>query len=411
MLDREWIHALIFACCVAVFIPKKITKSVLTKGLGVAAVMCSVLAPSALGSTVGLYSWEHTIWRDPSSRFFTFFESPEGRTFRDGDLYVNVADHVFPRDIPDLDKLLQFMQRIRSLGNRQIIYVTYGDKNGASTKAFAEPSIFVDAFFAWITSLSPDVIQSILPIGISFDCERFPSHIVKDTLLYAQAVKLRYLDSHFSSSPESLSIQWVIEGKLDPFVSDAVMRFADSALMMVYRNYLLFSPSDPGGRSGLANRLRNYFLIHQCPGCLLDDYASSNYRAKISIMVEASCVVDDECSLVSFCAKNRIADFEAAGSPAATSPVDYLVSTLQGLERFIDSALSPTQRNRLFASPNSLFVIHNFEWFSCYFQNESLSFNPQLCLRFPDAANSCRGDDRIIIQPPPRIATTTIGSS
>jgi len=360
-----------------------------------------LLATCVTGLPVGLYSWDHSVWRNPDSRFISFLESSKGSDFRQGDIYVNVADHVFPRDIPDLHRLLEFMQRIRLLENSQVIYVTYGDKNGADSRAFGEPSIFVDAFFDWIASLSPEIVHSIAPLGISFDCERFPPEIVRDTLLYAQAVKLRYLESHFDSRPESLSIQWVVEGKLNPFVTDAVMRFADSALMMVYRNYLLFSPSDPVGYTGLSSRLRDYFLTQQCPGCMLDEYAQSNYNAKISIMVEASCVVDDVCPLVSFCAKDRETDFITGGVPSATNPVEYLVSTLQGLERVISSDydFTPEQRSRLFADRNSLFVIHNFEWFSCYFRDPHIAFNPRMCENYPQAAEECRGDGTFIIRP------------
>ena len=364
-----------------------------------AVVLLPFLITSVVGLPVGLYSWDHSVWRNPDSRFVSFLESEKGTDFLQGDIYVNIADHVFPRDIPDLHRLLEFMQRIRSLGNKQVIYVTYGDKNGADSGAFAEPSFFVDAFFDWVDSLSPETVQSIVPLGISFDCERFPPQVVRDTLLYAQAVKLRYLESHFDSKRESLSIQWVVEGQLNPTVTDTVMRYADSALMMVYRNYLFFSPSDPAGHSGLSSRLRDYFLKKQCAKCMQDEYASAHYHAKISIMVEASCVVDDICPLVSFCAKHTENDFITAGAPAASNPVDYLVSTLQGLERviFSDYEFTPDQRTRLFADRKSLFVIHNFEWFSCYFGDADVAFNPELCAKYTQAANECRGDGSPII--------------
>ena len=332
------------------------------------------------------------MWRDSPSRLLSFLGSPKGLQFNAGDIYVNVADHVFPREIPDLDRLLAFMRRQRETGNNQTIYVTYGDKNGADSRAYAGPAIFIDAFFDWVTSLSPETLQDIVPLGISFDCERFPPSIVKDTLLYAQAIKLRYLESHFASRPESLSIQWVVEGYLSPSATDAVMRFADSALMMVYRNYLLFSPSDVEGRTGLSARLRDYFLTHQCTGCMSDEYAEANYRAKISIMVEASCVVDDTCSIVSFCAKDRPSDFVSSGSLSATNPVEYILGTLEGLDRIINSDFNftPQQRRRLFAERNSLYVIHNFEWFSCYFRDDEIAFNRDLCANYPRAAEHCR---------------------
>ena len=393
------LHVLIFAYFALVLFKSKPEKTITAFSRLTTIKVLPFLITGAVGFPVGLYSWDHSVWRDPDSRFISFLESSKGSDFIEGDIYVNIADHVFPRDIPDLHRLLEFMQRIRSLGNRQIIYVTYGDKNGADSGAFAEPSFFVDAFFDWVTSLTPETVQSIVPLGISFDCERFPAEVVRDTLLYAQAVKLRYLDSHFGSKRESLSIQWVVEGKLNPRVTDAVMRFADSALMMVYRNYLFFSPSDPAGYSGLSTRLRDYFLTQQCAGCMQDEFATANYHAKISIMVEASCEVDDICPLVSFCAKHTESDFITSGSPASSNPVEYLVSTLQGLERIIfsDREFTPDQRNRLFADRKSLFVIHNFEWFSCYFGDSDIAFKPALCAKYARAATECRGDGTPII--------------
>jgi hypothetical protein len=269
---------------------------------------------------------------------------------------------------------------VRGYGNKGVIYLTYGDTDGARNGAQMGPILFATSFFAWAESLTPEDAQSVAPIGLSFDCERFSPDAVELVLLTLRRKKDEYCQSHFGGDTNRLMVQWVIDGNPDAGTTDMIMRHADSALMLSYRNYVGQNPPlDNRGGDDLLHRLRYFMLKVQCPRCLDDDYARANYRAKISIMVEAGCDIMSSCATVSFCAYT-----------GPRNPAEHLVSMLALMEAYIHRIVSKEQRDRLFASRSSLFAVHHFEWFSCYFQNPDISFNPKQCQRYPALSRQCR---------------------
>lgn len=343
---------------------------------------------SQVGSSfpIGSYSWHHSIWRMSPSHMVSYMQHPRSSHYATGDLFVNVADFHHPDYVPMRDTIIGFLSSVRTNGNTATIYLTYGDGNGVKHQALDRPFIFIHKVFEVMLSFAPAELQAVAPLGISFACENFPPDIIQATLFAARLAKASLVASHFGGNTESFKIQWVIEGRPTEAVADVVMRNADSALMMVYRNYLGSSPLDAEGHDDIVMRLRGYMLERQCPKCLDDEYARANYVAKISIMTEAACSVAHACSTVSFCA------FDGTAWNDGQDPVEYVVSTLSRLNDALESGavITREQRERLFASSQSLFVMHDWEWFTCYFRDDALAFSSQLCSRYLEAAHSCR---------------------
>lgn len=118
-------------------------------------------------------------------------------------------------------------------------------------------------------------------------------------------------------------------------------------LCRLYRNYMqssIFSAD-----SNILSRA-SYFLKDQCTHCLDDAFASANYKAKITIMVEGSCSPADYCAKISFCAHD---------SPAEGAT--YMWNTLQQLESgmFSSGLITSGQFNRLF-NPLTTFAVHDW---------------------------------------------------
>jgi hypothetical protein len=153
---------------------------------------------------------------------------------------------------------------------------------------------FTQTFFEWSETIPLEVAITLGAIGLSFDGEKMPAASTESCLIKAQTLKAQ------SSFPAGrLLIQHTIEGKRNPDGTDFVMKHADSALVMIYRNYMT-SPT-MSESSNILGRAK-FFLTEQCVYCLDDAYAAANYQAKITMMVEASCGPMNYCAKLSFCA-------------------------------------------------------------------------------------------------------------
>jgi hypothetical protein len=230
---------------------------------------------------------------------------------------------------------------------------------------------FVDTFFQWVGTITADVAATLGTIGLSFDVEHMPAASTKSALQKAQSLK-----SSTNFAPGKLLIQHTMEGKPNPDGTDYVMKYADSALVMLYRNYMespIFKPD-----SNILSRAQ-YFLQDQCVYCLDDAYAAANYKAKLTIMVEASCSPSDYCAKISFCAH------DAAGEGAT-----YMWNTLQDLESGMLSSglVTPAQFSRLF-NPLTTFAVHDWSWFRCY-EPLTASSSTSQCKNYMSAAETCR---------------------
>ncbi len=318
------------------------------------------VAPESLDQaceSIGVYSWDQKNWRDSDSKLLQHLASRKTC----GDVYVNFADYSNARDLRDADKLVDFLKRARVLmGSSRVLYVTYGDVTERDVVAVED---FVDTFFELVSGMSSEEAKAVKPLGVSFDIEHFPATVYERVLVKAQQLKAQVVERW---GPENLLIQCTIEGEYKPVDTDIIMKHADRALMMVYRNSV----------DKFIDRLK-WFLTEQCERCLDDNYATEHYRAKISIMVETACRVGQSCSYISFCAIDD------------PNPVNYLVSTLKQAEQKMTSSglITEEQKQRLFTG-EALFVAHDFEWFQCFF-NDSSNRN-SLCDDFRVWRDNCK---------------------
>ena len=325
------------------------------------------------GKKIGAYVWGHQHWRNPQSAFLQHLTGNNSRNFTCGDIFINVADYSSAESISGKEFLLPFLINVRRSGNRGVIWLTYGDVVKRDVVACRK---FVDTFYDWLLSVPVEWLDVIKPIGLSFDIEHFPNGAIEETLIYAQR---RKNDVSPKLLPDGFFIQCTIEGQPKPVDTDIVMRHADRALMMAYRNYLT-KPSDPSGmNNGMMRRLQ-YMFKDQCTRCLDDEYAVRNYRAKITIMVETSCKLGVSCNYVSFCA---IDDKRPSGG------VDYLVDHLDQIDsKLVSSGLmTKEQRNRLISS-SSPFAVHDWDWFQCFYQDSNDTND--LCKNYSSYATTCR---------------------
>ena len=321
------------------------------------------------GRRIGVYSWDTLSWR--TKALSDHLSKPNVLKYTCGDVYINVADYSCSDTIHNKGAIIPFIQDVRKAGNRAVIWLTYGDVTERNTTACMQ---FIDTFFNWIDTIAD--VQSMIPIGVSFDIEHFPAMAVEALLLKAQTRKSLVI-SKFGVN--GLLVQCLIEGEYRPVETDIIMKLADRALMMAYRNYMT-SPSDPSGmRNGLMKRME-FMFKEQCALCLDDQYAKQNYRANISIMFETSCKLGVSCDYISFCAYD---------SSSSTGGIEYIADTIDK----VDSALVSTglmtadQKQRLMdhASP---YVLHHWEWAQCFYHDPNDSNH--LCRNFHIFAKDCR---------------------
>ena len=329
--------------------------------------------PECNGKKVGVYVWGHQHWNSPNSTFMLHLTGANARKFTCGDIFINVADYSSAESISGRGFLLPFLINARRAGNRAVIWLTYGDIAKRDVVACRK---FVDTFYEWLLSIPVEWLDVIKPIGLSFDIEHFPNGAIEEILIYAQRRKNEVSPKLL---PDGFFIQCMIEGQPKPLDTDIVMRHADRALMMAYRNYLT-KPTDPTGMdNGMMRRLQ-YMFKDQCTRCLDDEYAVRNYKAKITIMVETSCNLGASCGYVSFCAAD-------ANRPAGG--VEYLVDHLDQIDsKLVSSGLmTKDQRNRLISS-TSPFAVHDWDWFQCFYQDSNDTNH--LCKNYSTYAAACR---------------------
>ena len=326
------------------------------------------------GRKIGTYAWSQAYWRGNDTTLLNFLDSDLGREWACGDLSINVADYSNPDSIHDSGMLVTFIQeyRLRVRDPTTVVWITYGD---VVEKSGAKMLTFTRTFFKWVSAIPTDVAVSMGTIGISYDVEHLDPQDTKDALVLAQQLRQ---NTNFPVG--SLLIQHTIEGDPNVVGTDYVMRYADSALAMVYRNYM----HDPTGKyqddSNILNRLM-WMLTEQCVNCLNDEYAKDNYKAKITIMVEAACKMGASCGKISFCAFD-----------GSTQGAYYMADILDQLSSQLISAgkLTQSQYNRLISS-STPYSGHNWEWYRCYVPFSSV-FQYDWCASYHQYASSCRSE-------------------
>lgn len=326
---------------------------------------------SCTGRKIGTYAWSQAYWRGNDDSLITFLDSSAGRAWACGDLSINVADYTNPDQIHDSDALVNFIQnyRIRVANPDTVVWLTYGDVVEKSAEKMIR---FTNTFFAWASSIPADIADSMGTIGISFDVEHIDPAATKTALQTAQQLR-----SQTKFKPGSILIQHTIEGDPNVAGTEYVMEYADSALAMVYRNYM----HDPSGKyqddSNLLNRLL-WMLTSQCSHCMDEAYVRANYRAKITVMVEAACKMGASCGKVSMCA------FDGANQGAI-----YMAGVLDQMEaELYPTKISESLRKALF-NEKTPYAVHNWEWYRC-FAPFSSSFSFESCSTYHQEAASCR---------------------
>ena len=352
------------------------------------------------GNNLGLYTWGYEVWNNTQSPAIEFLTNPASTDYSCGDIWINVADYSAPNYIRDEYALVPFIRNVRATGNRATVLLVYGDVNVGKNGAPNGPSEFADTFFRWISQLSQDDLSVMLPLGISFDCEHLSDKTIRDALTHSQQLKEAIRESKLGGDASKIVIEWTIEGERKPVDTDVVMRLADRALMMGYRNHMATSIRDPNGEDTIMTRLFTFMFREQCEHCLDDAYAIANYKATIKLMFEADCMCGSSCHKISFCAY----DARAPGwGNDYRHGAEYMMATLRQLDNELRNGgrLTPAQHRRLFGEYRDmeLFVVHNWQWFTCFFDNPSVAVSTPIgaqhesCKNYHTFANSCRGSN------------------
>jgi hypothetical protein len=348
------------------------------------------------GRPIGTYAWSQNYWRNGDSNLLDFLASDTGKQWACGDLRyfdfstsihlcsINIADYSNPDLIHDSGALVNFIQdyRNRVRNYDTVVWLTYGD---VVEKAADKMLRFVNTFFAWAASIPPDVAVSMGRIGISFgmfsldllystysDVEHIDPEASKNALLLSQDLRTR---TNFPSG--NLLIQHTIEGDSNVLGTHYVMLYSDSALAMVYRNYM----HDPTGKyqddSNILNRLL-WMLTSQCQHCMDEAYVRSNYKAKITVMVEAACAMGNGCGKISMCA------FDGADQGAF-----YTYNILEQMEAaLVPDKISQSLKDLLFNS-DTPYSVHNWEFFRCFAPFQQ-TFQYSSCANYHQLASDCR---------------------
>jgi hypothetical protein len=317
---------------------------------------------SCPGKRLGTYTWDMSYFRDGNRDLITLLDSDVGRQYACGDLYINVADYSSPEVIPNEDGLVDFIKEFRErVGNpAAVVYLTYGDVTARNGSAMIS---FTRTFFDWAMKISAADAALMGRIGISYDVEHVDPEDSKTALLLSRDLRAR---TEFGTN---IYIQHTIDGDRNILSTEYVMRYADSALAMLYSN-------EPRGLVELIN----WLLAEQCERCLDDEYSTANYGAKISVIVEASCKMGRGCSEKSMCVKD-----------GPNEGMMYISDCLNEAIKILENSgiLTLEQFTRLF-NTQTLWVVHNFEWQRCYapFSNH---FDYPSCKDYHVYAKSCRG--------------------
>jgi len=316
---------------------------------------------SCPGVRLGTYTWDMSYFLTNNGELLDLLDSPIGREYACGDLYINVADYSSPDIIPEQANLIQLIKEYRRrIGNWEAtVFLTYGDVTARDGMAMIA---FTETFFDWAKAVSAADADAMGRIGISYDVEHVDPEATKTALLMCKELRLQ------TAFKENIVSQHTIDGDRNILTTDYVMKYADSALAMLYSN----TPD------GLVDLIQ-WLVTEQCEKCLVDEYSSENYNAKISVIVEASCKMGNGCSQKSMC----IRDGENEG-------VMYIAETVSRANELLGSrgVLSAEQYSRLF-NLESQWVVHNFEWERCYAPFNKF-FTYDSCKNYHDYANSCK---------------------
>ena len=337
------------------------------------------------------------MWHATESPLVNFLMSEKTREHGCGDVYINIADYSAPDFIKNQQDLVPFMKNVRASGNRAVILLVYGDVNVSGNGVLDGPQRFADTFFRWLNTVSQEDLEEILPLGISFDCEHLPHATITGGLNTAQSLKKHFADAKLGGDASKIFIEWTIEGDEKPNDTDIVMKLADRALVMTYRNRMFTGPVDAENEDDLAGRFFNFMLKRQCTNCLNDIYAREHYKAKMKIMVEADCECGSGCEKISFCAFDAKANGWGNGF---SNGAEYLVNTLRQFDSALrdGSRITKEQFQRLFGDYDDLglFVVHNWNWYTCYFDDRSVDISypigarRQGCRNYHSLAAGCR---------------------
>ena len=178
------------------------------------------------GKRLGQYSWGTQLWREGATIFSDFFASVDGKDWGCGDITINIGDYSAPDVIAYKQDIVPFIQRYRESSNNyeSVVWLTYGDVVSGDGTLMER---FIDTFYRWASALTADVASTLGPIGLSFDVEHIDGALTKSALIKAQSLK-----ATTNFAPGKLLIQHTIEGHPNPEGTDAVMRYADSSLIM-----------------------------------------------------------------------------------------------------------------------------------------------------------------------------------
>lgn len=203
----------------------------------------SVSEGTCSGKSLGTYSWDQSFWRAGNRDLLDFLESDTGMAWNCGDVYINVADYSNWKGIVEPDNLVKFARAFRQLpgAGSRVLWMTYGDVVERNGEKMVE---FVATFEEWLRDyVGSSVIREIMPIGLSYDVEHVDPKLVREALVEANSMKSR-LTAQLGYPSGSVLLQATIQGAEDEEGTRYVMEHADSALMMLYRNYII----DPNGK-------------------------------------------------------------------------------------------------------------------------------------------------------------------
>ncbi|EER15178.1 hypothetical protein Pmar_PMAR006907 [Perkinsus marinus ATCC 50983] len=329
------------------------------------------------GNKIGTYTWSQSYWREGDDSLINFATSDMGRQWNCGDLYINIADASNYNIIKDQTKLVSWMKKWRQeTGNNGVIWLTYGDvvdKNGEKMVGF------VTTFEQFLMrSVSAQTMAEIAPIGISFDVEHIADNYYKEALTKSHDM-INEVTQGMGYLPNSIYVDSTIEGEENSQETEYVMRYADHALMMLYRNELGGSYEDD-----LLERMK-WMMTEQCIVCTKPGW--EDLKAKITIMVEGSCKMGHGCGKLSMCAK------DTSSYPDANGGIEYIWNTLNNLTKRMveEGVVTQEQFDHLFDVNGTLFAVHNWEWSRCFYGDSySQDMGFSVCKDYHSMAADCR---------------------
>ncbi|EER09816.1 hypothetical protein Pmar_PMAR018457 [Perkinsus marinus ATCC 50983] len=329
------------------------------------------------GNKIGTYTWSQSYWRESDDSLINFATSDMGRQWNCGDLYINIADASNYNIIKDQTKLVSWMKKWRQeTGNNGVIWLTYGDvvdKNGEKMVGF------VTTFEQFLMrSVSAQTMAEIAPIGISFDVEHIADNYYKEALTKSHDM-INEVTQGMGYLPNSIYVDSTIEGEENSQETEYVMRYADHALMMLYRNELGGSYEDD-----LLERMK-WMMTEQCTVCTKPGW--EDLKAKITIMVEGSCKMGHGCGKLSMCAK------DTSSYPDANGGIEYIWNTLNNLTKRMveEGVVTQEQFDHLFDVNGTLFAVHNWEWSRCFYGDSySQDMGFSVCKDYHSMAADCR---------------------